>query len=182
MYVPDSILVSPGWYVEGSHDSYHNISTRHMDILQPETETQLSSESEPIPFLHPLLSSSFSSPLLLFSSLPPSFSSSLPPYLWLGFSLSSPLWLKWSSWREQLNHCVLKSTGARETKYRRQWEIVEDEEEDGKKQRRNLRRKREREGRGEERGRGGREEVQKRGVVPFYLMFGMKSECTTSES
>ena len=33
MYVPDGILVSPGWYVEGSHNSYHNISTRHMDIL-----------------------------------------------------------------------------------------------------------------------------------------------------
>ena len=27
-----------------------------------------------------------------------------------------------------------------------------------------------------------REEVEKRGVVAFYLMFGMKSECTTSES
>ena len=39
MYVPDGILVSPGWYVEGSHNSYHNISTSHMDILQPETET-----------------------------------------------------------------------------------------------------------------------------------------------
>ena len=52
----------------------------------------------------------------------------------------------------------------------------------GKKQRKNLRRQREREEREEERGRGGREEVEERGVVPFYLMFGMKSECTTSES
>ena len=39
-YIPDGILVCPGWNVEGSYNSHDNVSLVHMHILAKETQSK----------------------------------------------------------------------------------------------------------------------------------------------
>ena len=39
-YIPDGILVHPGWNVEGSYNSHNNVSLVHMHILAKETQSK----------------------------------------------------------------------------------------------------------------------------------------------